>query len=371
MFAVLVVFVGFIHFFINGFRQEQILNHAQDACFVAARNFADADYDKTTTEADLPSVPRSAYKVSADQSGYVARFRLEQNVTLAEKMDVCVRYNRHIGEFVAEGTVLAHVWDANTHGVSEPLSKRVTDNISDSRYKENRNEREDIVEEKLGVFVANGIVISKKRSSEMDVTLAIQQLSDTAIRALSPGINDPQTAIQCMDVLAVVLGRLIDMELGLPSARDKEGKVRLWGPRRTFSYMLSMLDPIRHYGQGDLAIYRRGIRLCGDLGAILTRRGSLDSRILTVFSQMDQWLKVAKQNFTKQSPELISIQALYNRELENISVSEFTNVQEFEDVEVDRQQMMISHNDPDDEQGVSDADGGVAQMIIATLSRQI
>ena len=364
IFLILAAFVGFIHFFINGFRLEQILNRAQEACFVAARNFADADYDKATTETDLPDVPKNAYKVTADRSGYLNRFRLEQNVSMAQKLDVCVRYNRHIGEFVAEGTILAHVWDANTHNSSEPLplSGRVVNYIEESQDPENRNDWEDAVEEKLGIFVANGVVLSKKRSGEMDVTLAIQQLSDTAMRALSPGTNDPQTAIQCMDVLAVVLGRLVDMELGLPSARDNEGIVRLWGPRRSFAYLLSMLDPIRHYGGGDLAVCRRGIRLFGDLGAILTRRNISDSRIPTVLSQMEQWLNVAKQNFIKYSPEIVSLQALYDHELENITVAQSTTVQEDEKVKVNMQELEITHNKDEP------TDGSVEQSILVTVA---
>ena len=347
MFLILAAFVGFIHFFINGFRLEQILNRAQEACFMAARNFADADYDKSTTEADLPDVPTNAYKVTAYRSGYLNRFRLEQNVNMAQKIDVCVRYNRHIGEFVAEGTILAHVWDANTQKPSEPshLSKRVINCMEESHDDvEDREEWVDAaVEEKLGIFVLNGVVLSTKRSGEMDVTLAIQQLSDTAMRALSPAVNDPQTAIQCMDVLAVVLGRLVNMELGLPSARDKDGNLRLWGPRRSFSYLLSMLDPIRHYGGGDLAVCRRGIRLFGDLGEILTRKNASDSRISTVLSQMEQWLIAAKQNFIKDSLELDSLQALYDHELEGLTVAMSTTVQEDETVKANMQELEITH----------------------------
>ena len=366
MFLILAAFVGFIHFFINGFRLEQILNRAQEACFVAARNFSDADYDKSTTEADLPDVPKNAYKVTADRSGYLNRFRLEQNVHMAQKIDVCVRYNRHIGEFVAEGTILAHVWDANTQKSSEPLplSERVINYIEESQHDiEDRDAWMDaVVEEKLGIFILNGVVLSKRRSGEMDVTLAIQQLSDTAMRALSPGVNDPQTAIQCMDVLAVVMGRLVDMELGLPSARDKQGNIRLWGPRRSFSYLLSMLDPIRHYGGGDLAVCRRGIRLFGDLGAILTRRDAADSRIPTVLSQMEQWLNAAKQNFIKNSPELASLQALYDHEVANITVAKSTTVQEDETVKVDMQELEITHNHDDP------SDGSVEHTLLETVA---
>ena len=372
MFLVLAAFVGFIHFFINGFRLEKILHRAQESCLAAADRVANQENDTHWNEIDFPEVPSNAYKVTADGSGYVTRYQFGVIVDMCAKIDICVRYNRQVGEFVAEGTTLAHVWDAKVNPIeldstekrkdasegehagnadkqdeSDNLDKRVMENITESFESMPKKDRvfwEDPVEEKLGILVNKAVLLSKKRSGDLDMTLGIQQLSDTAMRALSPGINDPQSAIQCMDVLSVVLGRLVDVDLGQPRARDKDGKVRLWAPRRSFAYLLSQLDGIRHYGATDLAVCRRGIRLYGDLGAILTRKRSPD-KIPICLTQMEQWLNTARNNFPTNSPELNSIQSLYDSEMENIKVSDHTTVREDESAEGDRQTMEITYDE--------------------------
>jgi hypothetical protein len=111
------------------------------------------------------------------------------------------------------------------------------------------------------------------------------------------------------------------MELGVPNARDKDGIIRVCAPRRSFSYLVSMLDGIRGYGGSDLSICRRGLRLFGDLGVILTRSGRV-GRIPAILAQLEQWMVVSKQHFADGTPELTSLQELYDHVLRSIAESD-------------------------------------------------
>lgn len=354
---VLITFVNFIHFFINGFRIEKILNRAGASSLCAAKALS------LTLETDLdrdeqPEVPSFAYKVGAIKSGYVTHFRLEDLVSLAEEMDVCVRYRHQIGEFVNEGTVLCHIWDLKTRetNLEIQLGKRAVDCIpyEEESWKDLTWVKQ--VERKLGVFAAEGVVMSKKRSSDLDVTLGIQQLSDIAMRALSPGINDPTSAIQCLDVLSSLLATLSLLNLGIPNARDEAGNIRACAPRRSFSYLVSMLDSIRRYGGSDLGVCRRGLRLFGDLGAILTRAGRTE-RVPVILTQLDQWLATCKHNFDEGTPELLSLQELYEYMLKGIEDSGHVKVKLDEDVGKDTQDLEITHNDePESEEAAETAE---------------
>lgn len=328
---VLVTFVGFIHFFINAFRIENILYRASDTSLRAAKALSDKmsmDLERDT----LLEVPEYAYKVMANRSGYVAFYRLGILVPMAEELDFCVRYNHQIGEFINEGAILCHVWDAKIHVGDEEkrsLKQRIKEHPSFGIPQTSRGwntltvrEIEDkkpwmgLIEERMGNFTSQGISISKKRSGTFDVSLGIQQLSDIAVRALSPGINDPQTAIQCMDVLSSLLATLAKINLGVPNARDGNDNVRLCAPRRSYSFLLAMLDSLRRYGATDLGVCRRGLRMFGDLGAILTRSGQTD-RVPAVFDQLEQWMAVCKANFG--GPELLSLEELYDNLLQVIA----------------------------------------------------
>ena len=354
----LLTFVSFIHLFINGFRIEKILDRAAESALRAAEALSSSQ--TTDMEQDeLPDVPNRAFKVMADRSGYVSRYQLDKLVSRVQELDLCVRYTHQIGEFVNEGAILCHVWDAKTRArrIEDSMETRIMDHEAFGKSKYNVNSPEDEeekpwmaqVEERLGRFVSQGLVISKKRDGALDVTLGIQQLSDIAVRALSPGINDPQTAIQCMDVLSACLVTMAKMDLGVPNARDSDGHVRLCAPRRSFSFLLSMLDSIRRYGATDLQVVRRGLRLFGDLGAILTRAKHSD-RVPGVFAQLKQWMLVAKKNF--EGPELESVEEFYDHLLKSIDDADQLIIEKKEDANQDMQELEITHKDEDSERRV-------------------
>ena len=160
MLAILVSFVEFIHFFINGFRIEKILSRAAASSLRAAEALSRQSGSTMTTSGRL-EVPKSAaaYRVLADKSGYVNGFRLNNIVHFAKNLDISVRYNYQIGEFVNEGTVLCYVWDAKSDNDETPLEDRVLRGGIESNA--NKNPWENLVEAKLGKLVAKGIKISK------------------------------------------------------------------------------------------------------------------------------------------------------------------------------------------------------------------
>jgi uncharacterized membrane protein len=85
----------------------------------------------------------------------------------------------------------------------------------------------------------------------------IRLLVDIAIRALSPAINDPTTAVQAIDQIEGLLhlGRC-DLDSGY--AGDPDGVLGLMFPMPTWEHYLTLaFDEIRHYGVGSLQVMRR------------------------------------------------------------------------------------------------------------------
>ena len=374
---VLVSFVNFIHFFINGFRLEKILSRAEQGALAAARALND-EIDTDVGLVDLPEVPKRAFKVLADCSGYVTQYKLRNLLKLATKMDVCVRYNHQIGEYVNRGTVLAYVWEINTPVDTAPkngddlekngtpakatLKDRVIENIAVDEEELAGKTLDKRVEKRLGLFVSQGISIESKRNSDLDLSLGIQQLADIAVRALSPGVNDPFTAIQCMDVLTSLLATLAIMDLAIPAIKDENGHLRACAPRRTFSYMLSMLDGIRVYGSEDLGVCRRALRMLGDLASILTRSRRLD-RIPACLAQLEEWMKVSRNTFAEGSNELTVLEELNGHILRDIAESENVKVKDGDTVK-DLQHFETTYNE---ENAGGDDDGKTNRMVLDFL----
>lgn len=73
----------------------------------------------------------------------------------------------------------------------------------------------------------NGIELGAERTFEQDPKYAIRLLVDIAIKALSPAINDPTTAVQALDQIEDLLLRLGRRRLEIGSFRDQEGKFRV------------------------------------------------------------------------------------------------------------------------------------------------
>lgn len=126
------------------------------------------------------------------------------------------------------------------------------------------------------------------------------------------------------------------MELEVPNAQDKKGNIRACAPRRSFSFLLSLLDTIRRYGATDLGVCRRGLRLFGDLASILIRAKRLD-RVVPTLAQLQEWMVVSREYFKEGSPELANLQDLYDHILETISEAEELVLSKQQHVEKDLQ----------------------------------
>ena len=78
------------------------------------------------------------------------------------------------------------------------------------------------------------LMVGPERTLEQDVEFAISQLVEIAVRALSPGINDPITAITCIDWLGAILCQLADRKM--PSSHRYDGEDRLRVICKPFSF---------------------------------------------------------------------------------------------------------------------------------------
>ncbi len=100
--------------------------------------------------------------------------------------------------------------------------------------------------------------LATERTAEQDPKYPIRLLVDIAIKALSPAINDPTTAVQAIDQIEDLLRRLGHRELDAGYARDANGVLRLVFPMPTWGdYLTLAFDEIRQYGANSVQVMRR------------------------------------------------------------------------------------------------------------------
>jgi len=112
----------------------------------------------------------------------------------------------------------------------------------------------------------NAFSLSVERSMDHDPAFGFRQLVDIAERALSPGINDPSTAVQCLDQLHHLLRVTAAADLPTGVVEDRDGEVRLVvATRRWEDYLSLSLDEIRVWGGRSLQVHHRLQALLHDL----------------------------------------------------------------------------------------------------------
>lgn len=93
---------------------------------------------------------------------------------------------------------------------------------------------------------------------KQDPRFALRLLADVAIRALSPAVNDPTTAVQALDQIEDLLRLLGARQLDSGLVRDSYGIVRVVFPAPAWDDFLQLaFDEIRQYGAGSIQVQRR------------------------------------------------------------------------------------------------------------------
>jgi len=138
------------------------------------------------------------------------------------------------------------------------------------------------------------VELGPERTFEQDPKYAIRLLVDIAIRALSPAVNDPTTAVQALDQIGDLLLRLGRRHLEIGEFRDSAGTLRVSMPFPTWDdFLLLAFDEIRSYGAGSVQVMRRMKALMRDLLATVP-----EERRLALAHWQDRLQRTIAAHFT-------------------------------------------------------------------------
>jgi uncharacterized membrane protein len=132
--------------------------------------------------------------------------------------------------------------------------------------------------------------LGSERTFDQDPALALRLLADIALRALSPAINDPTTAVQALDAIADLLRVLVRRDLGLAVVDGGDRTPRVVVKLPTWEDYLSVaLDEIIGMGYSSIQVGRRLDRLLEDLVAIAPprHREPVEGRLAAVSARLD------------------------------------------------------------------------------------
>ncbi|WP_371484120.1 DUF2254 domain-containing protein [Kitasatospora sp. NBC_00315] len=200
---------------IVGRQGEQVLDHAA------------AHVRSTAAPGGTPPTDGPVTLVRAERGGVVQAFDAPGMLALATRHDCVLVLAASVGDFVPPGAAVVEV-----HGGTDmPDPHRV----------------------------AGLLALGAERTIEQDPAFALRILVDIAIRALSPAVNDPTTAVQVLNHIETFLHTV--GRIGLRDhyvLADDHGRPRLVLPGRSWEEYLELaLTEIRDYGTTSVQVCRR------------------------------------------------------------------------------------------------------------------
>lgn len=227
-----------------------------------------------------------ARTVDASSSGYVGVVDLDALLALGREQDLLIRLETRPGQFVVRGTTLATAWPP------------------------------DRADDQILAAVAESVVTGSRRTPMQDFEFPIQQLAEIAVRSLSPAINDPYTAVGCVEWLSSVLCELSDDRFPSPYLADTDGQLRvvIGSPVRFTDLLGGSFDAIRQSADFHTMVYVALLEALQDIATCAHGRDRLEQLL-----EQGRLVVEAAEQGVKQSADLETVRRKYD-ELVTVAV---------------------------------------------------
>ncbi len=217
--AALVAVIGYISHTAQGLRVENVAARITDATIgvIAARFRADPESLPLQTPADHPAdggIPSDAVIVASPGRGWVQQLSARALVDAVPE-GTTIYLEATVGDYLLEQAPIAYLSPPPEDG------------------------------EGVAARASRAVALGNTRTLQQDVAYGIVQLTDIALRALSPGVNDPQTAKEILARLGAVLVELAVRDL-TPDRLERDGRTLIRRRElRHREYFALAFEPIR------------------------------------------------------------------------------------------------------------------------------
>jgi uncharacterized membrane protein len=183
-----------------------------------------------------PGEAAARVPVRAKATGYIQVIDEKMLLRTASERNLVCRLQYRPGDFIHAGRALAELWPRSR--VDEAAERRIGESFS----------------------------IGSQRTALQDLRFLIDELVEIAARALSPGMNDPFTAVTCLDWLGATLSELCLRELPSPLRREEAGAVRIIAYPQTFRYFMDRsFGALAQYCASDMVAALRYLEALGEV----------------------------------------------------------------------------------------------------------
>jgi uncharacterized membrane protein len=201
-----------------------------------------AEPNQDWTDEMITEFEHQADSVMATQNGYLQSIDAERLMKIATEEDLVLLLKYRPGDFLFEFSELVRVKSGG----------RIDDHIA--------------------ARIQKAFLVGSQRTHLQDVEFSVEQLVEVAVRALSPGINDPFTAINCIDRLATALCSVAQRSFPSIFRYDEHHKLRVIARSVNFAGIVNAaFDPIRQYGRSSAQVTIRLLEAIAIIAACARR----------------------------------------------------------------------------------------------------
>jgi uncharacterized membrane protein len=247
------VLIYFVHHVALAIQAPQIIKSLSGE-LVASMNvlfpeaLGDSDGEEHSHEELQQFNEQPATSVLSKKEGYLQVVDTDRLLELAVKHDVVILLERRTGDFITLEQSIARISEM------EEVPLELIKQVNESLY------------------------VGSRRTPRQDVECAVLELVEVAVRALSPGINDPFTAVNCIDYLSAALSRLAGRTIPSPYRYDKDHKLRVIAFPFTFSGVIdASFNQIRQCGSGMASVLIRLLERLTVLAKAVRRKSDRDA----------------------------------------------------------------------------------------------
>ena len=241
--------IGWLLYFIHHISHAISVNHIVDRIARETEEVIDllmphprTNHHRPLVNVDVPN--DQEFPILNEVSGYIRFIDTKRLLAFARLHHMRVRVTRGVGHFVPAGVPLLMV------------SRRT------------RLDRYNAVD------LTGAFDIGPMRTMQQDVEFGVIQIVDIALRAISPAVNDPSTAISCIDQLTRILIRWVERLPPESLLFSPPHVVRVVLPWIDLEGLLNTaIEQIRAYATGDAAVSLRLLRLLQDVAATVDDAG--------------------------------------------------------------------------------------------------
>jgi uncharacterized membrane protein len=245
----LATLVYYIHDMSQAIQAPNVIQHSADDLDDAIERLFPQEFGKDTSDGQandefcestaremVDSLETTPFVVCCNEVGYLQAVENETVMGIAKDQNLIIRLLIRPGDFLYDGCDIAEVFCQNDFAADE----------------------EDELKQRISDTIRRSLIVGPNRTHLQDIRYAFGELVDIAVRALSPGVNDPFTAVNCVDRIHAALIVLKKRDKPSPCRLDDNDDLRVIASPVLFEECVQCsIGVIGDYAEGNPMVERR------------------------------------------------------------------------------------------------------------------